>query len=96
LVTAWVVGLTTFVGLLAGFLWLRRWKRRSVAADTQALAERTQTEFAEELEDWPEHVDLTQPAEVERMLTAMEMAGTITIRRPWKGPRLFHRFFAPF
>jgi hypothetical protein len=88
-------GLTAFVGLGAGFFWLRRWRRRSVAAHVQELAEGTETEFAKELQRWPERVDLKQSADVERMLKTMEMAGTA--RRTSRGPIwLFHRLCAPF
>jgi serine/threonine protein kinase len=100
LLYGWIAGVSVGVLLLVGFVFLRRWAWRKLEESQRELIATTETEYALELRELPELLDLRQPSSITRLVAALEQAGSTP--KPifpdfFPTPlRLFHRFCAPF
>jgi hypothetical protein len=96
LLWGWVAGGATAVLLLGGHLFARRWKRRRLEATQKALIAETEAGYALELREFPEMLDLNQPAAIHRLITVLEQSGSAPKPLLPTPLHLVHRVLAPF
>ena len=93
---SFVAGTTALVLLLVGFLFLRRWKWRTLEANHQNAIATTEAEYAPELRDLPGPLDLNQRDAINRLVKALEGADPALKPLLPSPARLVHRLIAPF